>query len=223
MAKRIVLLGGPGAGKGTQAACIVKREGLPHVSTGEIFRTHMNEGTEIGNRIGAVMNEGRLVPDELVLKIVDERLNEADCADGYILDGFPRTIAQAEALDALLSARGGSIDAAIELHVEDDEIVRRLTARRSCPECGRIYNLVFSPPLKDELCDNCDGVTLRQREDDSEATIRERLNVYHDQTEPILEYYRKSGLLRSVDGAQSSDEVAAKIEEALEKIGVSQS
>lgn len=221
MVKRIVLLGGPGAGKGTQAARIVEREGLSHVSTGEMFRAHTNSGTELGKQIGALINQGRLVPDELTLKIVDERLVRDDCAQGYILDGFPRTIAQAQALDSLLSQRDESIDVAIELRVDDDEIVHRLTARRSCPKCNKIYNLVFSPPQNDELCDNCPDTALIQREDDSESTIRRRLKVYHEQTEPILDYYSGSGLLRVIDGALHPDEIALKIQETLDEIGVS--
>lgn len=221
MVKRIVLLGGPGAGKGTQAARIAEREGLSHVSTGEMFRAQANSGTELGRQIGALINQGGLVPDNLTMKIVDERLLQDDCARGYILDGFPRTIAQAEVLDALLSQRGEDIHVAIELHVDDDETVRRLTARRSCPQCNKIYNLVFSPPLHDELCDNCPSVALVQREDDSEPTIRRRLKVYHAQTEPILDYYRESGLLRVIDGARDPDDIALKVQETLDAIGVS--
>lgn len=220
MAKRIVLLGGPGAGKGTQAARIVEREGIPHVSTGEMFRAQMNTGSELGNHIRAIINEGRLVPDELTMKIVDERISQPDCADGYVLDGFPRTLSQAAALDALLAERDESVDVAIELCVDDDEVVRRLTARRSCPDCGRIYNLAFSPPQIDEKCDVC-STALIQREDDTESIIRERLNVYHDQTESILDYYRKQGLLRVIDGSQGPDGIAQKIQETLEEIGVS--
>lgn len=221
MAIRIVLLGGPGAGKGTQAARIVEREGIPHISTGEMFRAHMNEGTELGQEIGAIINQGHLVPDELTLRIMDERLSRDDCANGYVLDGFPRTTAQAKALDALLARhRDGGIDVAIELHVEDDEVVRRLTARRSCPTCSRIYNLVFSAPADDELCDDC-KVQLIQREDDTELTIRERLKVYHKQTEPILDYYNEQDILRVIDGAKSPEDIAAKIHETLEEIGVS--
>lgn len=220
MAKRIVLLGGPGAGKGTQAARIVEREGIPHVSTGEMFRAQMNDGTELGNTIGEIINEGRLVPDDLTMQIVDDRLSQEDCANGYVLDGFPRTLAQAEALEALLAQRDESVDVAIELHVDDDEIVRRLTARRSCPNCGQIYNLVFSPPKNDELCDDCE-TKLIQREDDTEPIIRERLKIYHEQTESILDYYRKQDLLRVIDGAQNSQDIARKIQETLHEIGVS--
>lgn len=220
MAKRIVLLGGPGAGKGTQAARIVEREGLAHISTGDMFRQQIGDGTELGRKIEPIINEGRLVPDELTMQIVDERLSREDCADGYVLDGFPRTAAQAEALDALLAERGASVDVAIELRVDDDEVVRRLTARRSCPDCGRIYNLVFSPPTDDERCDAC-GTALVQREDDTESVIRERLKIYHKQTEPILDHYRKQDLLRAVDGGQSPDHVAGKVQETLDEIGVS--
>lgn len=220
MAKRIVLLGGPGAGKGTQAARIVEREGLAHISTGDMFRQQIGDGTELGRKIEPIINEGRLVPDELTMQIVDERLSREDCADGYVLDGFPRTAAQAEALDALLAERGASVDVAIELRVDDDEVVRRLTARRSCPDCGRIYNLVFSPPADDERCDAC-GTALVQREDDTESVIRERLKIYHKQTEPILDHYRKQDLLRAVDGGQSPDHVAGKVQETLDEIGVS--
>ena len=181
---------------------------------------HMNEGTELGNRIGAIINQGRLVPDELTMQIVDERLSQEDCAEGYVLDGFPRTIAQADALESLLARRDESVDVAIELRVEDNEIVRRLTARRSCPGCGRIYNLVFSPPANDARCDACE-TALVQREDDTEATIRARLKVYHDQTEPILDFCRRRDQLRRVDGARTPNEISQKVQETLDEIGVS--
>lgn len=216
MPGRIVLLGGPGAGKGTQAASIVKREQIPHISTGDIFREHIQGETELGKQIKDYLSEGRLVPDGLTCRVIAERIAGDDCEEGYVLDGFPRTIEQAETLDRLLGERGEQLDVAIELHVEDEEIVGRLTARRTCPECGHIYNLSFSPPAKDNECDDCPGVQLTQRADDKEETIRERLNVYHDQTEPILAYYEDKGLLRVVEsGGKSPGEIAETVEEIV--------
>lgn len=218
MAQRIVLLGGPGAGKGTQAKRIAEGGALSHISTGEIFRAHAEQKTELGQELQKYMSKGQLVPDELVCEIVAGRLCEADCRDGYILDGFPRSLPQAEELDRLLEERGESITIAVDLEVPDDEIVDRLSARRTCPNCGRIYNLKFDPPAQDGRCGEaaCGGAELAHREDDREETIRERLKVYHEITEPIISFYAEKGLLKSVEAAnQSPDDIALKIEEIL--------
>ena len=221
--RRIVLLGAPGAGKGTQARRLSDSYGVPQISTGDIFRGHVENKTKIGLRIEAYLNEGQLVPDSLVCEIVAARLAEEDCAGGYILDGFPRSVPQAENLESLLSGRGEAIDVAIVLDVPDDELVGRLTARRTCPACGRIYNLESDPPKREGRCDNegCGDTELQQREDDKEETIRARLDVYHNTTEPIVAYYKNKGLCRPVGGtALSPDEIADQIAGVLEKSGV---
>ena len=224
MACRIVMLGGPGAGKGTQAQRLAEKHGLAHVSTGDIFRAQTENTTEMGQKIQRYLSAGRLLPDALVCEVVAERLNEADCRNGYILDGFPRSMPQAEEFDRLLSARNESLDIVIDLEVSDDEMVARLAARRTCPECGRIYNLKFNPPEQDEQCDepDCAGTALVQRDDDREDTIRKRLKIYHETTKPILAYYDAKGLRRPVPGEQlSPDEIAAKINEIMSTAGVS--
>ncbi len=224
MAHRIVLLGGPGAGKGTQAKRLAESHDLLHISTGDIFRDHIKNKTELGGRIEDYLNSGQLVPDALTCEVVAGRLAQPDCARGYILDGFPRSIAQAENLDRLLGERGEALDIGISLDVSDDVIVKRLTSRRTCPTCGRIYNLISEPPAREGLCDaeECDGAELAKREDDaSEETVRERLRVYHETTEPIIAYYAKQGLLKSIDGPDlGPDDIATKIEEILQAAGV---
>lgn len=218
MARRIVLLGAPGAGKGTQAKRLAETYGLPHISTGDIFRFHVEHGTELGRKIEEFMKNGKLVPDELACEIVAHRLGEADCRPGYILDGFPRSVPQARELDRLLELRNEQLNVAVEIDVDDEELVERLTARRTCPRCGAIYNLRFAPPARDELCDKpgCGGVRLVQRDDDQEQTIRERLKVYHETTEPIIAFYKQKGLLRSVGGRRlHPDDINAKIEDIL--------
>ncbi len=218
MGLKIVLLGGPGAGKGTQAARLAKERSLVHISTGEIFRSHLKNGTEIGKRVKDFLDAGQLVPDVVTCEIVAGRTAEPDCADGYILDGFPRSLPQAEALNAALGAKNETLDAAIDISVPDEEIVGRLTARRFCEKCGAIYNLKTSPSAKGpDLCDRegCAG-RLLLRGDDKEETINERLRVYHTTTEPILGYYEERGLLKSVAASGAGpDEVYAKIEEIL--------
>lgn len=224
MARRIVLLGGPGAGKGTQAKRLAETQHVPHISTGDIFREQVGKKTELGGRIEDYMNRGQLVPDALTCEVVAVRLAQPDCAEGYILDGFPRSMFQAENLDRLLGERGEALDIAISLEVSDGEIVKRLTSRRTCSTCGRIYNLVSDPPLREGLCDaeECDGAELTKREDDaSEDTVRERLRVYHETTEPIIAYYEKQDLLRSIGGPDlGPDDIALKIEEILQATGV---
>ena len=218
VARRIVLLGPPGAGKGTQAKRIRRAHGMPHISTGDIFRAHIHNQTPIGRRIAEYVNNGKLAPDSLACKIVADRLAEPDCANGYLLDGFPRTLPQAEEFDRLLGEREETLDLVIDLEVPDDELVDRLTDRRICPNCGKIYNLKLQPPKRDMQCDKseCDGARLEHREDDQEETIRERLKVYYRDTAPVIEYYKEKGLLRAVGGQnQSPGDIAVKIEEIL--------
>ena len=218
MAGRVVILGAPGAGKGTQARRIAKKHGWPHISTGDIFRSHLEERTPIGQKIESYMRNGKLVPDELACQIVVERLAKPDCADGYILDGFPRSLPQAQELDKVLADRNDELDVVILLEVADEEIVARLSGRRTCPNCGKIYNLKFNPPKVDMQCDKpgCDGVKLVHREDDQEATVRNRIDVYHETTEPLIDYYEGEGVLRRIDGAgHTLDKIAERIEAVL--------
>ena len=191
MGLKIVMLGGPGAGKGTQAKRMARKYGLPHISTGDIFRANLKQGTALGLKAKGYMESGQLVPDELTCELVADRIVQDDCAVGLILDGFPRSVPQAEEFARLMEARGESLDVAINIDVTDEEIVARLSARRTCGKCGAIYNLKFSPPKVADTCDNseCGGEALVQRKDDCEETIRERLNVYHETTEPIIAYY----------------------------------
>lgn len=222
MGLRIVMLGGPGAGKGTQAKRMAEKYGLPHISTGDIFRANLNAGTPLGLEVKKYLDAGRLVPDALTCEIVADRIGQPDCESGYILDGFPRSLPQAEAFKQLLEKRGENLDVAIDISVSDEEIVNRLGARRSCPVCGAIYNLKFGPPKQEGVCDRpeCGGAKLIHRQDDREETIRARLDVYHKTTEPIIDYYRKDGILKSVEGTGSTPEkVFSKIEEILASMG----
>lgn len=204
-----ILLGPPGSGKGTQAVLLAERLGVPHISTGDILREHVAAGDELGRRVQAIMNAGQLAPDELVNQIVEERLNRPDCAQGCILDGYPRTLAQAELLDALL-ARRGFRPVVVNLDVDYNVIVARITARRQCPVCGASYNLISNPPRTDEVCDR-DGTALVRRDDDSEAVIRKRLEAYQRQTLPLVEHYRHSGAAyHEVDGTQGGPEQIAQ-------------
>ena len=222
MELRIVMLGAPGAGKGTQAARLAAGRGIPHVSTGDMFRAHTKNKTDLGMRIKEFLDAGRLVPDEVTCEIVKERLGRADCAGGYVLDGFPRSIPQALALEAITAASGKPLDAALEIRVEDDAIVERLAARRTCARCGAIYNMKFDPPEGGGTRCSREGCAgeLILRDDDREETIRERLRVYHETTEPLLAFYRDRGLLRTVVEAGLPPEgVYAKIEEIVAEIG----
>ncbi|SDZ85265.1 Adenylate kinase [Lachnospiraceae bacterium NK3A20] len=206
----IVMLGAPGAGKGTQAAMICDKYDIPHVSTGDIFRANIKNGTELGKKAKAFMDEGKLVPDELTIELLLDRVSQDDCAKGYVLDGFPRTIPQAEVLTNALAKAGEKVDFAINVDVPDENIIKRMSGRRSCPKCGASYHVEFVPPKKEGICDVC-GSELIQREDDKPETVKNRLSVYHDQTQPLIEYYEKAGALQAVDGTKDKDEVFADI------------
>lgn len=214
---RIVLLGAPGSGKGTQAKKLVDQYSIVQISTGDLLRAAVASGSELGQKAKAIMDAGELVPDEVVLGLIRERLGDADTANGFILDGFPRNLAQAGALDELLSEQKQPLDAAIHIHVDNEEIVKRITGRRSCGDCGAIYNVFFSPPAKDGVCDKCGGTNLQHRADDNEDTVRNRLQVYHDQTAPLIEYYDGRGLLTTVQGTGDIGEIFTKICQSLSK------
>lgn len=213
---RIVLLGGPGSGKGTQAKKLTEKIGVPQISTGDIFRAALKEGTPMGLKAKTYMDKGELVPDDVVIGVVEERLSKPDLDNGYMLDGFPRTLPQAQALDNILNGQQKSIDHAILVDVPDEELVARLSGRRTCrnSDCGAMFHVMFNPPKKEGICDKC-GAELYQRDDDSEATIRERLTVYNNQTAPLIEYYQGKGLLRRVKGVGPIDEIFAAIEKVL--------
>lgn len=206
----IVFLGPPGAGKGTQAKILIERYGIPQVSTGDMLREHRAKGTELGKKAQEYMDKGQLVPDEIILGMVKERLSQPDCQKGFILDGFPRTVAQAEALDKLLSEMGKKLDFALALIVPDDLLVERLTGRRTCKSCGMMYHIKYKPPKVEGKCDVCEG-ELYQRPDDNEETVRNRLKVYHEQTAPLIEYYKNKGILREIDGSKSIEEITKQL------------
>ena len=203
---RIVLLGPPGAGKGTQASAIVSKYSIPHISTGDIFRENIKNGTELGKKAKEYMNKGLLVPDELVVSIVKDRLIEEDCKDGFLLDGFPRTVKQAEALDEELKAMGLKLDKVINIKVGKEILIERAIGRRICKNCGATYHVKFNPSKKENVCDKC-GAELYQRDDDKVETVEKRIEVYNKQTEPLIDYYDEKGLLLNVDGTKSIEEV----------------
>jgi adenylate kinase len=211
----IVFLGPPGAGKGTQAKILIERYGIPQISTGDMLREHRAKGTELGKKAQEYMDKGQLVPDEIILGMVKERLSQPDCQKGFILDGFPRTVAQAEALDKLLSEMGKKLDFALALIVPDDLLVERLTGRRTCKICGMMYHIKYKPPKVEGKCDVCGG-ELYQRPDDNEETVRNRLKVYHEQTAPLIEYYKNKGILREIDGSKSIEEITQQLISILE-------
>lgn len=211
---KIVMLGAPGAGKGTQAKMIAERYQIPHISTGDIFRMNIKNGTELGKEAKTYMDAGKLVPDELTVKILLDRVSNEDCKNGYVLDGFPRTIPQAEVLTDALNKLGDKIDYAINVDVPDENIVNRMGGRRSCPSCGQVYHVVHMPPKQEGICDKC-GAGLVQRDDDKPETVSQRLTVYHDQTQPLIEYYEKAGVLKNVDGTKDQKEVFEAITEIL--------
>lgn len=211
---KIIMLGAPGAGKGTQAKMIAAKYDIPHISTGDIFRANIKNGTELGKKAKEYMDAGNLVPDELVVDLVIDRFKDDDCANGYVLDGFPRTIPQAEALDAALSKIGESIDYVIDVDVPDANIIKRMGGRRTCPSCDSIYHVDHMPPKVEGKCDKCGG-DLIIREDDKEETVKNRLAVYHEQTQPLKDYYDKQGIVHSVDGTIDRKDVFAMIEKIL--------
>jgi adenylate kinase len=206
----LILLGPPGAGKGTQAQRIVERYHIPQISTGDILRAAVKGGTPLGTKAKGFMDQGQLVPDEIVIGIVEERLKERDCHSGFILDGFPRTIPQAEALQPILTKIGRAVDHVINIEVESEELIRRLTGRRTCKNCGALFHLLFQPPKKEGTCDRCGG-TLSQRVDDKEETIRTRLKEYEKQTAPLVQYYRNKKSLRSIQGVGGPDQIFDQI------------
>ena len=212
----IIFLGPPGAGKGTQAKILVEKYGIPQISTGDMLREHVAKGTELGMKAKEYMEKGQLVPDEIILSMVKERLSHDDAQKGFILDGFPRTVAQAEALDKLLEEMGKKIEYVLALIVPDEELVTRLTGRRTCKNCGMMYHIKFKPPKVEGKCDACGG-ELYQRADDNEETVRNRLKVYHEQTAPLIEYYKKKGVLFEVDGYKSIEEITHQLINILEK------
>ena len=203
---KIVMLGAPGAGKGTQAMMIAAKYGIPHISTGDIFRANIKNGTELGKKAKTYMDQGALVPDELTLELIMDRFQQADCADGYVLDGFPRTIPQAEALTKALAAEGGKLDFAINVEVPDENIVSRMAGRRACLSCGGTYHIVYNPTKQEGICDACGG-ELVLRDDDKPETVAKRLEVYHSQTQPLIDYYAGQGILKEVDGTKEVSEV----------------
>lgn len=211
---RVIFIGPPGAGKGTQAAKVVERWGVAHISTGDILRANVKKGTPLGLKAKEYMNAGQLVPDEVIIAMMKDRLREADCVDGFILDGFPRTVPQAEALDALMKELQLDLDSALLFQVDDDTVVERLSGRRVCRKCGAIYHATFHPTAVEGVCDVCGG-EIYQREDDRESVIRQRLAVYHEQTAPLIDYYRGQSRLLEVDAAGSSDSVLAVLESTL--------
>ena len=203
---KIIMLGAPGAGKGTQAKQIADKYSIPHISTGDIFRANIKNGTELGKKAKQYMDQGALVPDELTCDLVMDRIQQDDCKSGFVLDGFPRTIPQAEALDAALGKINEKMDYAIDVDVPDENIVNRMSGRRACLNCGATYHLISIPPKVEGICDRC-GSEIVLREDDKPETVQKRLKVYHEQTQPLIDYYKNQGILKSVDGTQPMDEV----------------
>ncbi len=213
---RLILLGPPGAGKGTQASAIVKKYNIPHISTGDIFRENIKMGTELGKKVKEYMDKGLLVPDDIVVSIVKDRILKDDCKDGFLLDGFPRTVNQGEALDKELSQMNLKLDKVINLDVEKEILIERITGRRICKDCGATYHIKFNPPAKKGICDNCGG-NLYQRDDDTQETVEKRIEVYQQQTKPLIDYYTEKGLILNVDGSKAIDEIFETIVKALEE------
>ena len=211
---KIIMLGAPGAGKGTQAQMIAKEKGIPHISTGDIFRANIKEGTDLGKEAKTYMDQGKLVPDELTVRILLDRVSKDDCKNGYVLDGFPRTIPQANVLDEELKKLNDHVDFAINVDVPDENIVNRMSGRRACPKCGATYHIKHVPPKKEGICDKC-GESLVLRDDDKPETVKKRLSVYHEQTQPLIEYYTDKGILKTVDGTVDPEDVFAAINDIL--------
>ncbi|MGN0306485.1 MAG: adenylate kinase [Lachnospiraceae bacterium] len=212
---KIIMLGAPGAGKGTQAKMIADKYHVPHISTGDIFRANIKEGTALGMEAKKYMDQGQLVPDELTVKILLDRVAKEDCKNGYVLDGFPRTIPQAEVLDKALADLGDSVDFAIDVEVPDENIIKRMGGRRACLSCGATYHLEHIPPKAEGICDRC-GKELILRDDDKPETVEKRLHVYHEQTRPLIDFYRAKGILKEVDGTRKMEEVFNAIVEILD-------
>ena len=211
---KIIMLGAPGAGKGTQAKKIAEKYSIPHISTGDIFRANIKNNTELGKKAKTYMDKGELVPDELVVDLIMDRFKEADCANGYVLDGFPRTIPQAEALDKALAANNETVDYAINVEVPDENIINRMSGRRSCKDCGAIFHVQYNPPKKENCCDVCGG-ELILRDDDKAETVKKRLDVYHEQTAPLIAHYKEAGSLHEIDGTQDIKVVFEEIKSIL--------
>ncbi|SHE71589.1 adenylate kinase [Caloramator proteoclasticus] len=207
---KIVLLGPPGAGKGTQAKLIVQKYNIPHISTGDIFRKNIKEMTPLGIKAKEYIDKGQLVPDELTVEIVKDRIKEDDCKNGFLLDGFPRTVAQADALNDVLSELGTKLDYVINIKVDENNLIERLSGRRVCPKCGASFHVVFNPPKVEGVCDYC-GAEVVQRADDSEETVKNRLSVYNKQTQPLIDYYMKNGLIKNINGEQDINDVFEEI------------
>ena len=203
---KIVMLGAPGAGKGTQAIKIADKYDIPHISTGDIFRANIKGGTELGQKAKSYIDKGELVPDEVTIGMLLDRIAQEDCENGYVLDGFPRTIPQAESLTEALKSQGDKIDFALNIDVPDEAIIERMSGRRACPKCGATYHIVYAAPKTENICDKC-GTELIIRSDDKPETVKDRLNVYHQQTEPLIAYYKAAGVLREVDGTQELPKV----------------
>lgn len=214
---KLVLLGPPGAGKGTQASEIVKKYSIPHISTGDILRKNISEGTELGKEAKDYMDKGSLVPDNLVVALIKERLKESDCKDGFLLDGFPRTVEQADALDTELKSLDYKLDKVLNIDVNKDALIERITGRRICKDCGATFHINFNPPKEEGKCDKCEG-ELAQRADDTEETVTNRIGVYSEQTEPLISYYEEKGIIANINGDQDIDKVFSEIVSVLEKI-----
>ena len=213
---RLILLGPPGAGKGTQAKRVIEEFDIPHISTGDIFRKNIKEKTELGQKVEGLLAEGKLVPDELTIEIVWDRLDQEDCKNGFLLDGFPRTIPQAEALDEGLTKRGLKLDRVLNIDVDKDSLVKRLSGRRVCPSCGASYHIDNNPTKVDGICDACQTPVI-QREDDKEETVLDRIKVYDSQTKPLVDFYNKQDLVFTVDGTLPIDEITNKLVTELKK------
>ncbi len=211
---KIIMLGAPGAGKGTQAKQIADTYGIPHISTGDIFRANLKAGTELGKKAQVYMDAGQLVPDDLTCDLVVDRISQEDCANGFILDGFPRTIPQADCLTKALDERGEHMDFAIDVNVPDEDIIERMSGRRVCVNCGASYHIVMIPPKEEGICDRC-GSEIVLRSDDEPETVKNRLAVYHEQTQPLIAYYTEQGILHTVDGTQPMEDVFAEIQSIL--------
>ena len=211
---KIIMLGAPGAGKGTQAKKIAEKYQIPHISTGDIFRANIKGGTELGMKAKTFMDQGMLVPDEITIGMLMDRIGQEDCINGYVLDGFPRTIPQAESLTKALAERGEKVDYAINVDVPDENIINRMSGRRACLGCGATYHITFNPPVKEGICDTC-GQELVLRDDDKPETVKKRLDVYHQQTQPLIDYYKNADVLAEVDGTQPMDAVFQGIVEIL--------